>query len=476
MNKINLTEHTDKNGFGLIYWKYNPKLLDEETNKTKCNMIKVECNSPVDYKKKLKQYQSKKQHFLYEMTGNATHSKLFFDCDRLHISKVDCKKYLLELYNLIDTLIDNPLDHSLYYVYVKYAVDNEEINSIHIIHKSKIHYDNGNLLTQKLKDSNLNAITESLDTGLYNKHRQFCLPYNSKPYSTKILDYGYDNPLQSKDIMFVDFNIKSKVFEITLPITEEDKILIEKQKSIFSNDFVDCDNRPNRLLLNKNCKELIVMKCIELLNTEFYTKRKCKEWIHLTRQLKNINSNEEHINMFLEHSSNSAEPSMKEFYTLQNNKNFYNTLTTEKCKLDSYKVISNIITKNNTDTYCYTEYLKYNVNEIIDYIHNRTGIDKPTIKESFNHKVMNDSEEECININKDTKYNITTGFLFHNDCITNYNVEIQHRTYDKINTEIDNETTIHTDKLNSDKVQKEVDLFINEETKYLSVASATSTR
>lgn len=484
--KINLTEHIDKYGYGLILWKYNPKKNDN----TKCDMIKIECKSQLEYKKKIKHYQSKNENYLFEMTGSDKYCKLFMDCDKLELNKDDCKKYLFELYDLIDTIIDKPIDHKLYYVYVKYAVDNETITSIHIINKNKIHYDYGNLLIQKLKDSKLNPITDSLDCNLFNNHRQFCLPYNTKPYNEKVLQYGYTNPLQSKDVKFVDFNIHTKYYniqqtknpinysicmidgldEITIPnITESDKKQIDIQKSIFCDDFVDCDNRPNRLLLNKNCKDIIIPKSIELLNETFYKKYTSKDWINLVRQFKHIKCSEEQINMFLEHSTKYGDI---DDYTIENNKIFYKHLTTEKCIVDSYKVISNIITKHNTDTYCYTEYLKYNVNSIIEWIHTISGIDKPSIKESFNHKVMNESEEECITITKDVKYNITTGFLFHNDKINNYNIEIQHREYDK---EITEENEIHTDMLNSDIVKKEVDDFISGKTKYLSVSAKWGT-
>jgi hypothetical protein len=479
-------EYVDKLSYGLVIWKYN----DKSKSKIMCDTLIQPIKSSKEF---IDKYTTniKKNPYMFEITGKNKISKLFFDIDNVEIKKEDLKPLLIQLFNHIDTLINEPINHKQYYIYVKYNLylDNV-INSIHIIHYSKISYDCGNYLTQLLKDSNLNVLTDNMDTGLYNIHRQFCLPYNTKPYSNKKV---YQNPLDSRKHIFTDYNIcndnvdkqqtkqilnvcisviQSNLKEITIDIPQEYIEQTKKTNEIFVFNDNDNDlqkNREKTLLLNENNRQDIIDKVIEIINPNVFTKKYCSVWIVLTKNFKRLRLDKKCIEKFMKYSEECGD---NENYTFENNMNYYNECSIENCIIDSYEMICRVLNKHNDIYYCFTNYIKCNVNDIIEYIYEKTNIDKSILKEKFVNIVENECDNKTIKIEDKSTYDIETGFLIVDNDIYNYNIERQHTQF-HTKKDLDNELVI--DNIDSDLLKKEIDSFVNRENDFISVKAKWGT-
>ena len=480
-------DYVDKLSYGLVIWKYNPN--------SKSN---IKCDTLIQPIKSSKMFietfnnNIKKNPYMFEITGLNEMSKLFFDIDNVEIKKEDLKALLQELFNHIDTLINTPINHKQYYIYVKYNLylDNV-INSIHIIHYSKISYECGNYLTKLLKESNLNVLTDNIDCGLYNTHRQFCLPYNTKPYSKKNV---YQNPLDSKNHTFTDYNvlndnldkqqtkqilnvcisvIQSNLKEITIDIPTDYIEECNKNKEIFTFKDTDNDlikNREKTILLNENNRQDIIDKVIEIINPNVFTKSYHSVWIVLTKNFKRLKLDMKSIEKFMKYSEEHGD---NENYTLENNMNYYkNECNTDNCILDSYEMICKVLNKHNDIYYCFTNYIKCNVNDIIDYINEKTNIDKPILKDKFKNIVENESENNIVKIDKDITFDIESGFLYYYKEIYNYNIEKQHSQY-HIKNDLDNELVIDT--IDSEVLKQEIEDFIDRKNDFISIKAKWGT-
>lgn len=489
-----LLVNAEKYNLGLVYWKYNPKKLDNDKDDNKVDMKSLEVKSIKSMISKIKQYNiSNKQYNLFEILADKEYCKLYFDIDGIELNETDFKNQLLEFYNEVEKIINKKVNRKKILVYVKRDL-NDNIRSSHIIFSEyKLKYFLSHYLSDKLYNSKFNDITNNIDSRVYHRFRQLCLPYNTKPYNKKVLDWGAETPQQSSQFRFMDFNIHKPhytdkqtinidkyvvsytdgLMELTtedfkIEYEEIEEVEEEYRKSVFNDkDFSELKNERDKILLNENNKNMIINELLEYLDLEFYECKSCRDWILLLKQLKVLNLDISEIKYFL---FKSAEYGNVDKYTYDNNWKKYNELDISDCKINPYKIICNILNKYNITYYYHTSYLSVNLNDLCEYIRKYSGISKSEISEKLNGYLNNDLEEEIelINFNEKVSYNLKNGFLYVEDKIYNYNVEVDYKKHNEKNN-VEYENIYNCDTIDSGVVDSLVYRFKTGKDKYLSV-------
>ena len=475
--------------FTLIKWSYNSKC---ESN---IDFKPIECKNITKQENKIKEHsKDSKSHNLFEYTYNEHYCKVWFDIDiDSEVNGIDISilhKLLKQFHTKMNEYLQEPIDIKNMLVYMKKEfLPNNNVYSIHIIYKdTKIKYENNLKLMTIMKDTKLNTLTNHLDSSnLYHNKRQLCLPYNSKPYSEKILKLGYDNPHKSHDRIFIDFNINNKenytqkqtpnqrdylisyivdnYVEYSLK-EEYNEIVIEnntEEKQQYQSKE-NVNNLPT-FWINEPIKDEIVEIIMSEMDDKFYTKDYRKSWIKIARNLKKLKLSDIDIDNFLKYSSE-----MCDNYDYKKNVDWFKN----RCNIDNmpfcpYKIICDTLNElSNGNYYFYSNFIKYNKEEMINFVKDKTGLD---CREQLDTIDYNDISIEVVEISDNCDFNILTGMLdFGSVCETNptlcedkrynYFVEVE---YQKHFEPIDSNEYDIVENVNDIEIEETRQLFINKE-------------
>lgn len=488
MDKRNTKKLLENKPFSFVKWSFNDKM---ERDKTERKVVSLkDIKSQENYIKK----QQQKQHNYFEYLYDKTYCKLFFDIDNVSVDTKDLKQLIIDFHNKLCEYLECELDIKNLLCYVKKEnLPNNDIHSIHIIYKNhKITYKNNKKLSFLLTQSKLNVLTDNLDTGIYNQNRQFCLPYNSKPYSEKVIKLGYENPHKSNDRIFIDYNIhnenvnkiQTKIIrnyfvgyvneeysEIKLKeeYLENVELDIETDNNIDLDRYNDSHSNREKFLISKNNKEEVIDILISELNESFFEPKYAHDWKVVIRNLKKMNICENDITEFLKHSC-----LMCDTYTLDKNIEYYKKINLDNMFINEYEMICLMLNKHNDKYYFYNDFLKCNKDDIVDFVKEKSGID---CKEMLDTIDFNNCEISKIDINDNCSFDFDTGFLNVNDKCYNYHIE---RDYIKhyqspLETEIENNEVISVESELDSEVEESIKMFINKELDLLSVCAKWGT-
>ena len=467
--------------YGYVMWKYDTTKTDKISRSgTKLKSINLQ-------EKYINNNHNKN---LFEITYDNEYIKLCFDIDEIEIEEKQLKQLLNEFHTELINYLNEPLDIKNMLVYIKKEDSNytDKIHSIHIIYKeTRITYTECYTLSKLLIDSNMNELTECIDSSkIYHKDRQFCLPYQSKPYSQKVVDIGYENPLQSQDRIFIDYNIHKEdwtkkqtkkprnyligyvpldyqLYTIKQEYITEELTETIKQTYNQSLNFNDTKNEYNdreKICLRES--EDIVDMILCNVSNDFYEPKYCRDWKVVCNNLKKLRvlNIEDFIDYSLEICNNNGK------WNKQKSLEYYEKVDTQHLKYNPYSLICKIMNKHQTKYYFHNDYLTINKQEIIQFIKDKCNYDCSELLNSYD---LCEVENPKIQINKEIEYDLDTGFLKHNDMIYNYNLEIDYPKHYKDISETtitDNEVCIcetENDKFVNDSIRdiinKELDIF-----------------
>ena len=471
----------ENNPFTLIKWSYNPKCKDNIDRKP------INCKNITKQENKIKEHsKDSKSHNLFEYTYDKEYCKVWFDIDiDNEANGVDISilhKLLKQFHKKLNEYVETPIDIKNMLVYMKKEfLPNNNVYSIHIIYKdTKIKYDDNSKLMKLLQSSKLNTLTNHLDSsGLYSEARQLCIPYNSKPYSEKITKLGYDNPHKSNDRIFIDYNINnnenytqkqtpnpreylmSYVVDsyTTINLKEElNDIIVNTETQTQSKDKYkskeNIDNLPT-FWLNEPIKDEIVDIIMSEIDDKFFTKDYRSSWLKIARNLKKLKLSDIQIDSFLKYS---AEMSNDTYDYKKNIDWFKNRCNIDNMPFCSYKIICDTLNElSNGNYYFYSNFIKYNKEDMIDFVKDKTGIDCRKKLDTIDY---NDIEVEIVEISDNCDFNILTGMLDFEDKRYNYFVEVE---YQKHFEPIDcNEYEI-VENVNDSEIELTRQQFINKE-------------
>ena len=462
---------------GIVVWKY------DITKKDKISRSGKKYKSIIHQEKYILNYHQNnpKQPNLFEITYDDKYIKMCFDIDECEIDKSQLTTLLKEFHTELITYLNEPLDIKNMLVYIKKEDTNytDKIHSIHIIYKeTRIEYDTMELLCKLMRDSNMNELTENIDNSkISHKDRQFCIPYNSKPHSKKILEIGYENELQSNDRIFIDYNIhktdttkkqtkKPRNYLISYVstdyqlytikqehITEEIKEQLKKDKQSFN--YSDTKNNyGDREKICLRDSEDVIDTILCNVSIDFYEPKYCRDWKVVCCNLKKLRIN--NIDDFIDYSLEICDNNGK--WTKQKSLEYYNSIETDKLKYNPFSMICKTINKHQSKYYFHNDYLTINKEEISQFIKDKCNVDCIDLLNTYD---LCDIENPIITITDDIEYNLDTGFLKHNDMIYNYNLEIDYPKHYKDNSKsiIENNEVCICETENDDFVNESIELI-----------------
>lgn len=439
----------ENNPFTLVKWSFNPKCKDNLSFKP------ISCSTINKQEQKIKEHsKDSKSHNLFEYTYNKEYCKVWFDIDidneNNGIDIEDLKELLIQFHTKMNEYLETPIDIKKMLVYMKKEfLPNNNVYSIHIIYKdTKIKYENNLKLMTILKDSKLNTLTNHLDSSnLYHPKRQLCIPNNSKPYSEKVLKLGYDNPHKSNDRIFIDFNINKKNYtkeqtkeprEYLISYIIDSYTTINLKEEIINDIVVNVDsnskdkykskenvNNLPKCWINEPVKDDIVDYLISYIDDKFFTKDYRCSWLKVARNLKKLKLNDIQNENFLKYSAEMS----NDYYDYDKNVDWFkNRCNIDNMPICSYKIICDTLNElSSNEYYFYSNILKYNKDDIIQYIKDKCDYD---CSEEINDIEENELELELIELNDKTIiFNTTTGMLDFEDKRYNYFVEVEYQKH-----------------------------------------------
>ena len=488
MDKRNTKKLLQNKPYSFVKWSFNDNVIRDKTERQVISLKDIK--SQENYLKK----QQTKSHNFFEYLYDDKYCKLFFDIDNISVDTKDLKQLIIDFHNKLCEYLECELDIKNLLCYVKKEnLTNNDIHSIHILYKNhKITYQNNKNVCLLLEQSKYNVLTNGLDTGIYNKNRQYCLPYNSKPYSEKVLKLGYETPHKSNDRIFIDFNIHNEntdkiqtkiirnylvgyINEDYTEITLKENCIIVGDLDTQTDNNIDLDrysethSNREKFLISKNNKEEIIDILLGELNDSFFEPKYAHDWKVVIRNLKKMNICETEITEFLKHSC-----LMCDKYTLDKNIEYYKNINLDNMYINEYEMICLMLNKHNDKYYFYNDFLKCNKEDIVDFIQEKTNIN---CKEMLDTIDFNDCDITKIDISKECVFDMDTGFLTFNDKCYNYHIE---RDYTKhyqspLETEIENNEVISVESEMDSEVQESIEMFIRGEIDLLSVCAKWGT-
>ena len=339
--------------------------------------------------------QTKKNRCYYEIINNDT-PKFYMDFDKFEITRDEFETYLMTLTDKINLILNTNFMNCDLNIYTR-EEDDDLVRSVHIVFHFRMAKKEQKLICEYLKGE-----LSHIDTKIYTKNRQFCLPFNTK---LKYNGTRHFLPFQTQDdsekylVNYVDeFEVK------TIPQRHKLTLVLSKFRNFKLKDAF------NRLKKNRDKyrEELFVLDALDLMKIvlplKFY---KSNDWVILVKLLKKYKY--KYIDDFLRNSCKNTK------YNYEDNLAFYNSITDVKYGKEKLKEIFEKYTKLRI---CFS-----NINEKFLWICKKLN----TTDLAYIKDLLNDDESSFFHDNSTITFSGKTGVLKRDDIVIgNYFFEVEY--------------------------------------------------